>query len=148
MLVWFGVFISEIRTEGGLSWLLITSTPLPTAGKPCGLSGHAYMCLLGRFSLAHCWEPVCSPPSPQCGRGNRPGSYSGFTCARREAGWTLQGWGSEATPVGGIHEHLLMLGVWWALMLRQIEVQLAQGMSLALACKEAGIPEQNSGTSA
>ena len=31
--------------------------------------------------------------------------------------------------------------------LRQIEVQLAQGMSLALA-KEAGISEQNSGTSA
>ena len=26
--------------------------------------------------------------------------------------------------------------------LRQSEVQLAQGMSLALACKEAGIPEQ------
>ena len=50
--------------------------------------------------------------------------------------------------MGGIHEHLLMLGVWWALMLRQIEVQLAQGMSLALACKEAGISEQNSGTSA
>jgi hypothetical protein len=33
-------------------------------------------------------------------------------------------------------------------MLRQIEVQLAQGMNLALACKEAGISEQNSGTSA
>ncbi len=33
-------------------------------------------------------------------------------------------------------------------MLRQIEVQLAQGMSLALACKEAGISEQNSRTSA
>ncbi len=33
-------------------------------------------------------------------------------------------------------------------MLRQIEVQVAQGMSLALACKEAGISEQNSGTSA
>ena len=32
--------------------------------------------------------------------------------------------------------------------LRQIEVQLAQGKSLALACKEAGIAEQNSGTSA
>jgi putative transposase len=28
-------------------------------------------------------------------------------------------------------------------MLRQIEVQLAQGMSLALACKEAGIAEQS-----
>ena len=28
-------------------------------------------------------------------------------------------------------------------MLRQIEVQLAQGKSLALACKEAGISEQN-----
>ena len=27
--------------------------------------------------------------------------------------------------------------------LRQIEVQLAQGMSLALACKEAGIAEQS-----
>ncbi len=27
-------------------------------------------------------------------------------------------------------------------MLRQIEVQLAQGKSLALACKEAGISEQ------
>ena len=27
-------------------------------------------------------------------------------------------------------------------MLRQIEVQLAQGMSLALACKDAGISEQ------
>jgi transposase len=32
--------------------------------------------------------------------------------------------------------------------LRQIEVQLAQGMSLAQACKEIGISEQNSGTSA
>jgi hypothetical protein len=33
--------------------------------------------------------------------------------------------------------------------LRQIEVQLAQGRSLAQACKEAGISEQgNSGTSA
>ena len=31
---------------------------------------------------------------------------------------------------------------------RQIEVQLAQGMSLALACKEGGLSEQNSGTSA
>ena len=29
--------------------------------------------------------------------------------------------------------------------LRQIEVQLAQGMSLALACKEAGISEQTPG---
>ena len=28
-------------------------------------------------------------------------------------------------------------------MLRQIEVQLAQGMSLALACKDAGISEQS-----
>jgi len=28
-------------------------------------------------------------------------------------------------------------------MLRQIEVQLAQGKSLALACKEAGISEQS-----
>ena len=28
-------------------------------------------------------------------------------------------------------------------MLRQIEVQLATGKSLALACKEAGIAEQN-----
>ncbi len=28
-------------------------------------------------------------------------------------------------------------------MLRQIEVQLAQGKSLALACKEAGIAEQS-----
>ena len=27
--------------------------------------------------------------------------------------------------------------------LRQIEVQLAQGMSLALACKEAGLAEQS-----
>lgn len=33
-------------------------------------------------------------------------------------------------------------------MLRQIEVQLAQGMSLALACKEAEIAEQSSRTSA
>ena len=33
-------------------------------------------------------------------------------------------------------------------MLRQIEVQLAQGNSLAQACKEAGLSEQNSGTSA
>ncbi len=32
--------------------------------------------------------------------------------------------------------------------LRQIEVQLAQGKSLAQASKEAGIAEQNSGTSA
>ena len=32
--------------------------------------------------------------------------------------------------------------------LRQIEVQLAQGKSLALACKDAGISEQNSGMSA
>ena len=32
--------------------------------------------------------------------------------------------------------------------LRQIEGQLAQGKSLALACKEAGIAEQSSGTSA
>jgi hypothetical protein len=32
--------------------------------------------------------------------------------------------------------------------LRQIEVQLAQGRSFALACKEAGVSEQNSGTSA
>jgi putative transposase len=32
--------------------------------------------------------------------------------------------------------------------LRQIEGQLAQGMSLALACKEGGLSEQNSGTSA
>jgi hypothetical protein len=30
-------------------------------------------------------------------------------------------------------------------MLRQIEVQLAQGKSLALACKEAGISEQTQG---
>ncbi len=29
------------------------------------------------------------------------------------------------------------------MMLRQIEVQLAQGKSLALACKEAGISEQS-----
>ena len=33
-------------------------------------------------------------------------------------------------------------------MLRQLEVQLATGKSLALACKEAGISEQNSGMSA
>ena len=33
-------------------------------------------------------------------------------------------------------------------MLRQIEVQLATGKSLALACKEAGISEQSSRTSA
>ena len=33
-------------------------------------------------------------------------------------------------------------------MLRQIEVQLAQGKSLALACKEAGLSEQTSGMSA
>ena len=33
-------------------------------------------------------------------------------------------------------------------MLRQIEVQLATGKSLALACKEAGISEQNSEPSA
>ncbi len=32
--------------------------------------------------------------------------------------------------------------------LRQIEVQLATGKSLALACKEAGVSEQNSGMSA
>ena len=32
--------------------------------------------------------------------------------------------------------------------LRQIEVQLAQGKSLALVCKEAEISEQNSRTSA
>jgi hypothetical protein len=32
--------------------------------------------------------------------------------------------------------------------LRQIEVQLAQGKSIALACKDAAISEQNSGTSA
>ena len=32
--------------------------------------------------------------------------------------------------------------------LRQIEVRLAQGKSLALACKEGGLSEQNSGTSA
>ncbi len=30
-------------------------------------------------------------------------------------------------------------------MLRQIEVQLAQGKNLALACKEAGISEQAQG---
>jgi len=32
--------------------------------------------------------------------------------------------------------------------LRQIEVQLAQSRSLALACKEAGIAEQNLGMNA
>ena len=32
--------------------------------------------------------------------------------------------------------------------LRQIEVQLAQGKSIALACKEACISEKTSGTSA
>ena len=32
--------------------------------------------------------------------------------------------------------------------LRQIEVQQAQGMSRTLACKEAGLSEQNSGMSA
>ena len=32
--------------------------------------------------------------------------------------------------------------------LRQIEVQLARGKSIALACKEAAISEQNSETSA
>jgi len=32
--------------------------------------------------------------------------------------------------------------------LRQIEVQLAQGKSTVLACKEAGISEQSSGMSA
>ena len=32
--------------------------------------------------------------------------------------------------------------------LRQIEVQLVKGMSLALACKEGGLSEQSSGTSA
>ena len=32
--------------------------------------------------------------------------------------------------------------------LRHIEVQLAHGKSLALACKEGGLSEQNSGTSA
>ena len=32
--------------------------------------------------------------------------------------------------------------------LRQIEVQLAQGKSIALACKEAAISEQSSGMSA
>ena len=32
--------------------------------------------------------------------------------------------------------------------LRQIEVQLAQGKSIALACKDAAVSEQNSGTSA
>ncbi|WP_162815871.1 hypothetical protein [Microvirga aerophila] len=31
---------------------------------------------------------------------------------------------------------------------RQIEVQLAQGKSIALACKEAAISEQSSGTNA
>jgi putative transposase len=35
-----------------------------------------------------------------------------------------------------------------AVMLRQIEGQLARGKSLAQACKEAGIAEQNSGTRA
>jgi putative transposase len=34
------------------------------------------------------------------------------------------------------------------MMLGQSEVQLAQGESLALACKEAGISEQSSRTSA
>ena len=34
------------------------------------------------------------------------------------------------------------------LKLRQIEVQTAQGKSLALACKKAEISEQSSGTSA
>ena len=34
-----------------------------------------------------------------------------------------------------------------AVMLRQIEGQLARGKSLALACKETGIAEQSSGTS-
>jgi hypothetical protein len=33
-------------------------------------------------------------------------------------------------------------------MLRQIEIQIARGKSLALACKEAEISEQNSRTSA
>jgi hypothetical protein len=33
-------------------------------------------------------------------------------------------------------------------LLRQIEVKLAHAMSLALACKEAGISEQNSRRSA
>ncbi len=33
-------------------------------------------------------------------------------------------------------------------MLRQIEVQLAYGMSLARSCKEAGFSEQSSRTSA
>jgi hypothetical protein len=32
--------------------------------------------------------------------------------------------------------------------LRQIEVQLAQGKSLALACKDVAISEQSSGTNA
>ncbi len=32
--------------------------------------------------------------------------------------------------------------------LRQIEIQMAQGKSLALACKESGISEQSSRTSA
>ena len=32
--------------------------------------------------------------------------------------------------------------------LRQIEVQLAHGKSIALACKDAAISEQSSGTSA
>ncbi|MHB2208423.1 hypothetical protein [Methylobacterium sp. CM6257] len=31
-------------------------------------------------------------------------------------------------------------------ILRQIEVQIAQGKGLALACKEAAIPEQSYGT--
>ena len=33
-------------------------------------------------------------------------------------------------------------------MMRQIEIQMAQGKSLALACKEAEISEQSSRTSA
>jgi putative transposase len=33
-------------------------------------------------------------------------------------------------------------------ILREIEVQLAQGKSIALACKEAAISEKSSGTSA
>jgi hypothetical protein len=32
--------------------------------------------------------------------------------------------------------------------LRQIEVQLAEGKSIALACKDAAVSEHNSGTSA
>jgi hypothetical protein len=32
--------------------------------------------------------------------------------------------------------------------LRQIEVQLAQGKTIALACKDAAVSEQSSGTSA